>query len=618
MTIPFAHIPQNLRVPLFYAEVNNSQANTGGQNQCALIIGQKTADGLAPANIPLLCQGPNDAVTQGGAGSMLALMTAAYLANDSFGTLYYLPLADATGGIPATGTLNIGTNPADGDTITIATTVITFKASGAGALQVNIGLTPTATAGALLAFLQASVDANLVKCTYAALGNTGIAITSVLAGTAGNAYNLLTSVAAKITLSAATLLGGATTGTAAAVTIVFITPPTAPGAINLYIAGQAVQVPVIASETVVSIALAVAAAINANTNLPVTAVAGAGTGTVTITAKNLGLCGNDIDVRFNYRGAVSGELTPTGLTYSQTGTVSGGGYLLAGGTVNPSLTAALASLPANILFDFIVSPYTDATSMAAVSAFLNDTAGRWSWATQLYGGAFMASRGTSGTLTTLGNTMNDQHTSIMGMYDSPTPYWVWAAAVGGAAAGSLKIDPAVPLQTVAIYGVLAPPPASQFLISQQNTLLWNGISVFTVDQGGICHISNLVTTYQKNGFGVADDSYLEVETMFTLMYVLRFLKAIVTSKYARMKLAADGTAFAPGSAIVTPNIVKADLIAGYQQLCWDGECQNAPAFAKGLIVQQNTVNPNRLDVLYDAILIDQLRIFALLAQFRLI
>lgn len=500
MTIPFKHIPTNIRVPLFYAELDNSKANTGGQNQCALIIGQKTSGGSALANIPLLCQGASDAITQGGAGSMLALMAEAFLENDAFGTVYYLPLEDAVSGVAAHGT------------------------------------------------------------------------------------------------------------------IVFTSAPTAAGTISLYIAGQLVTITVTASETVAEIATAVAAAINGLTSLPVTAIAS--DATVTITAKNAGLCGNDIDVRFNYLGAVNGEVTPTGLAYTQTGTASGNGYLLASGATNPTLDTALANLPSGILFDFIASPYTDATSTTAITAFLNDTTGRWSYLQQLYGGAFMASRGSAGTLTTLGNTFNDQHSSIMGMYDSPTPNWIWAAAVTGAAAASLKVDPALPLQTVAIYGVLAPPLQSRFLLSQQNTLLWNGISTFTVDASGVCYIQNLITTYQKNSFNVSDDSYLEVETMYTLMYALRFLQSIVTSKYARMKLASDNTIFASGSAIVTPTIIKADLIAAYNQLCFVGKCQNASVFAEGLIVRQNASNPDRVDVLFPAILINQLRIFALLMQFR--
>jgi phage tail sheath gpL-like len=106
--------------------------------------------------------------------------------------------------------------------------------------------------------------------------------------------------------------------------------------------------------------------------------------------------------------------------------------------------------------------------------------------------------------------------------------------------------------------------------------------------------------------------------MFTLMYVLRFMQAAITSKFSRVKLAADGTRFAAGSNIVTPSIIKAELIAQYRDLEYQGLVQNGDAFKNGLIVQQNASNPNRVDVLWPGTLIDQLRIFAVLAQFRLI
>ncbi len=492
MTIPFRNIPANIRVPLFYAEVNNALANSGGQAQRALIIGQITSTGLATPNMPLLSQGPSDAITQGGLGSTLALMTAAYLLNDPAGEVWYLPLADAGGGTAATGTIAIA-----------ATTV-------------------------------------------------------------------------------------------------------AAGVLALYIAGQLVPVPIAALETAGSIATAIAAAVNALTNLPVTA--SALSTTVTLTAVNKGLTGNDIDIRLNYQGAANGEVTPAGLVPTITA--------MASGATNPTLTTALANC-GDQPFDFIVCPYTDSTSLNALQAWLNDSSGRWSWSTQVYGGVFTAYRGTAGSQTTFGTARNDQHASVMGFYDSPTPNWVWAAAVAGAGAQSLKADPAMPLQTVPVYGVLAPPLASQFILSERNTLLYDGISTFTVDQGGLVHIENLITTYQTNGFGQPDSSYLEVETMYTLMYVLRSLAGMVTRKYARVKLGADGGTYAPGSAIVTPSSIRADIIAAYQALEYDGYVQNSPAFAKGLIVQQNATNPNRVDVLWPGTLIDQLRVFALLAQFRL-
>ncbi|EEF24235.1 conserved hypothetical protein [Ricinus communis] len=202
------------------------------------------------------------------------------------------------------------------------------------------------------------------------------------------------------------------------------------------------------------------------------------------------------------------------------------------------------------------------------------------------------------------------------MYGSPTPAWMWAAAMIGAAAVSLRADPATPLHTLVIPGVLAPPLANRFSFSGRNTLLFTGISTFTVAGDGTVAIEMLITTYQKNAFGNADNSYLKVETMFNIAFILRRLETIVTSKYARVKLAANGTRFAAGSNIVTPNMIRSDLIASYRQLENDGYVQNADAFKAGLIVQQNSQNPNRVDVLWDGILIDQLDIFALLFQFR--
>lgn len=492
MTVPFNNTPANLRVPLFYAEVDNSMANSGAQNQRTLIIGQVTASGNAVLNIPVLGQGVSDAKTKGGLGSMLALMTAAYVSSDRFGEVWFLPLADAAAGVAATGTL-------------------------------------------------------------------------LIAGT-----------------------------------------PTANGVISLYIAGQVISQVVTAAQTAAAIATALAALVNATPDLPVTATAV--TATVTLTAKNKGLAGNEIDLRLNYRGTANGEATPAGLTLTITA--------MASGATNPVPDTALSNL-ANEPFDFIVCPYTDTASLDSLKTLLSDKTGRWSYVSQIYGHVFAAQRGTLATLATAGNARNNQHESIMGVYDSPSPAWIWAADVAGAAAVALRADPGRPLQTLTLGTALPPPVASQFDVGERNTMLWDGISTFTVASDGTVAIENLITTYQKNSFGAADNSYLQVETLFLLMYVLRAQQALVTSKYARVKLAANGTRFAPGSAIVTPNMIRADLIAQYGRMEYDGYVQDAAGFAKALIVEKNSQNPNRVDVLWPGTLISQLRIFALLAQFRL-
>ncbi|VVE06631.1 phage tail sheath subtilisin-like domain-containing protein [Pandoraea sputorum] len=492
MTVPFKQVPQNLRVPMFYAEIDNSHANTATANQRALLIGPMTSAGTATPNVPLISAGTGDANTQAGANSVLALMTAAYRSNDSFGEVWYLPLADAAGSLAATGS------------------------------------------------------------------------------------------------------------------IAFTAAPTANGTISTYIAGQLVTTIVTAGMTVAQVATAVAAAINLITAMPV--VATATNGTVTLTAVNKGLVGNDIDIRFNYQGAQNGEVLPTGLAATITA--------MAGGATNPSLTAALGNL-LDMPFDFIACAFTDTTSLDALKTFLNDSTGRWSWEQQVYGHVFCAYRSTWAGLTTFGTARNNQHESVMGFYDSPTPSWQWAAAIAAVTAVSVRADPGIPMQTVALTGVLAPPLQSRFNLSQRNTLLYDGVSTFTVAADGTVAIENLITTYQTNAFGQPDNSYLEIETMFLLAYVLRRLRTMVTSKYARVKLAANGTRFAPGSGMVTPNIIKADQIAEYQAMEWEGYVQGSDIFASALIVEQNASNPNRVDVLWPGVLINQLRIFALLAQFRL-
>jgi len=165
---------------------------------------------------------------------------------------------------------------------------------------------------------------------------------------------------------------------------------------------------------------------------------------------------------------------------------------------------------------------------------------------------------------------------------------VWAAALAGTSAVSLRADPALPLQTLAITGVLAPPLASRFNLGERNTLLWDGIATFDVAQEGTVSIENLITTYQLNSFGQPDDRYLEIETLFTLMYVLRDMADLVTLKYARVMLAANGTRFAPGAGVVTPSMIQADLIAEFQALEYAGYVQDSTDFANSLIVQQNS------------------------------
>ncbi|WP_186122313.1 phage tail sheath subtilisin-like domain-containing protein [Burkholderia gladioli] len=394
--------------------------------------------------------------------------------------------------------------------------------------------------------------------------------------------------------------------TAAAGEITITASPSANGTLSLYVAGNLVTVPVTAGQAVGDVASAIVAAVNAIAGIPVTAASQAGV--VTLTAVNKGLCGNEIDIRFNYRGTAGGEVTPAGLTYTITA--------MTGGATNPSLTTALANLGPKT-FDFIVNPYTDAASLDAVKALLNDQTGRWSYLEQLYGHSFGAFAGTYGQATTLGESRNNQHESILAFDGSPTPSWLWASALAGQVAVSVRADPGKPLQYLPLNGVLAPQIEDQWASSIRLALLWGGISTFKVQDDGTVQTENIITTYQKNAQGVPDDSYLEVETMYQLVLEIRTLQAMLTSKYARSKLADDGSRPAAGSNLVTPSTIKSDIIALYNERADAGFVQGTAAFAAALVVQKNTTNPNRVDILWPGTPVNQMRTFATLVQFRL-
>jgi phage tail sheath gpL-like len=130
-------------------------------------------------------------------------------------------------------------------------------------------------------------------------------------------------------------------------------------------------------------------------------------------------------------------------------------------------------------------------------------------------------------------------------------------------------------------------------------------------------IQRCVTTYRVNQWNQPDPSWLDVQTPATLAFIIRFLRQRILQKFGRHKLADDGTPFGFGQAIVTPRIIKAELVAAYSELISIGIAENMAAFKNFLIVERDQNDPNRVNVLLPPDLINQLRIFAMLVQFRL-
>jgi phage tail sheath gpL-like len=381
--------------------------------------------------------------------------------------------------------------------------------------------------------------------------------------------------------------------------------PTEDGTLCVYICGQLYQAAVQAGDASTKTATRLNQAIHQD---PFAIVQSSIDSThlhqVNITANFNGELGNQIDIRLNYLGRSGGEKTPAGLTVTITPPINGSGA--------PDITTGLANL-ASHPFDFIVMPWTDTASLDAMAAFLNDSSGRWSWQQMIYGGCFTAFQGSLGQITNFGVGRNDQHMSVMGYWSAPDPPWIWAAQVGGCCAASLRVDPGLPLQYIAT--TLKPPLVHQrFTLSERNTLLYDGISTFRVNQAGQVIIERMCTTYQQNPAGAPDNSYLDVETMYGLMYVARDLTTYLLTRYARKKLVSDTTIIQPGSNCVNTTMIGASVVSEYRVLEAAGYVQNSTIFASNLIVE-NAGN-GLVKILAPVDLVNQLRQIAILLQFR--
>ncbi len=494
MAVSFSNIPagDQIKTPLFFAEMDNSAANSATATMRRLIVASVNDDITEPEIGSLtICGSLSDAKRIGGLGSMLAQMYEVWIKNDTMGEVWVLPLK-LTEGVAATGTVKV-----------------TGTASESGMLSLYVG-------------------GKLVQCTIT---------------------NAMTSKEA---------------------------------------------------------AEALARAIGKNPDLPVSAKAAEGT--VTLTCKFKGLLGNDIQLEMNRLGRSDGQFTPSGLTIEITAMASGAGA--------PDIADIAAAL-GDEAFEFICQPWTDTTTLDGWKEIMGDESGRWSFTKLIFGHVYSATRGTLAELVTAGNARNDQHVTIAGMEeDLPAPIYEFAAAFDARTAVYISADPARPTQTGPLVGISPAKPSNRFEQKERNSLLGNGIAT-TYYEGGYQCIERGVTTYQKNRYGQADNSYLDSETLHTSAFVINYLKTQVTSKYGRHKLADDGTRFGPGQAIVTPKIIRGELIAAYSALELLGLVENSKLFEQHLIVERDELSVNRVNVLFPPDLVNQLRVFSLLYQFRL-
>lgn len=492
MSVAFQNIPANLRVPLFYAEVNAGQSPYSGPSR-TLLIGQKLSGGSATVNVPIILSG--DPTLLMGAGSMMTEMAIWARQNHPFGEIWMLPLADP-GGAAQTHTITVGVGIL-GSSGTVSVYI--------GGEKVSIGVAPADT--------NANVATNL---------------------------------------SAAINLG-------------------------YYKFGRQLSFPVIASVA---------------------------SNVVTLTARHVGALPAKQSILKDLVGDEG--LLQTYLTIAA-GTA---------GTGVPALGTGLAAL-GDQEFDFICSPYADTTSLDVIKDFLGGTSGRWSPIQQIYGHYLTVMFDTFANLAAFGTGRNDPNVSVMGVVDSPSSPWRWAAAYGARIAADKnlggELDQAyrisMPVQTLDLVGIK--PPQSRvnwFNITQRNTLYQDGIAGFKVQSDGTVMLDRVVTTYQLNAYSQPDITWLDIETRLQMIYFVRYMRQRITQDYGRCALADDNPSGNPG--IVTAKILKAAVIHVYTELEGGGLVENSNAFAQAVVIERSS-DPDRVNAYVPVDVVNQFRVFAM-------
>jgi phage tail sheath gpL-like len=365
------------------------------------------------------------------------------------------------------------------------------------------------------------------------------------------------------------------------------------GVLKLYICGEKIQLPVAATDTNVVAAANLVALINQGyvkfgrtLAFPVIAAVDGGVPSqVNLTARNAGALGVKIPVDKD----LVGDEGPLAQFITIAAPTPGAG--------TPSLAAALAAL-GDMEFDWIGAPYADATSLDAIKAFLAD---RWGPMKEIYGHYRAALFDTYANFAAAGAARNDPNAGFMGVVESSSPPWVWAAAEAVAIAKDkdmgVSVDQAyritVSLNGLELVGVKPPKLRINWLDkTQRNQLLFDGVSTFTVDVDGTVRIDKSITTYQTDSSGNPDITWLDVETRAQAVYFGRYNRMRIAQSFPRCVLADDNPSGNPK--IVTIATINAEYIHIYKELERGGLVQNSALYAQRLITARSSV-PNRVD-----------------------
>ena len=367
---------------------------------------------------------------------------------------------------------------------------------------------------------------------------------------------------------------------------------------KIWIDARKVAVTIKKDDSKAIIASKIMQAINDDWLLPVTAsIDEAAPNIVKLDAKTAGLIGNNISIFDNL--------------YGHKNTIDSTIVGMSQGAGEPDLQELIDAM-SQTQYHYIVNPFTDLENLDKLEVEMD---ARWGPMRQIDGRVFMAKSGTYDQTRTFGESQNCPHFTCVSTFDSPNPPW-WVATLNAAVATKrLAIDPARPLQYLELPGMIA--PSFHASRPERNQLLFAGIATLKIEHDGTVQLERQITMYQRNEQGFTDDAYLDIQVPETLSMIRQLQRYTIMSKYPRWKLAKKADEYGAGQKIVTPAMIKGDLITLYRHEFMHnrGWVQDLEHYKDTLLVEIHHNDPDRVDFRDQATLIGQFRVLAGQAAF---
>lgn len=361
----------------------------------------------------------------------------------------------------------------------------------------------------------------------------------------------------------------------AAGTVTLTGPASSAGVLTVQVGDTLVNVAIASGDTATVTAAALAAQITAQPDLPVTAAAAVGV--VTLSAKNKGTLGNAIKVS-----AVTSAVGTTAVVVA-----------MSAGATDPTIATALAVVFA-AGHNVIATPWNDTTNLTALRTHLDSVSG----AVEQRGAiGVYAHVGTLAASTTLSALINSGR--ITGLLLPNAYEQVYEVAAAYAAVIASEQDPARPLNTLGLTGILANPLANRSTRTEQENALNNGVTPTEVGPGDVVQIVRAITTYTLDPQSVPDISLLDLTTIRTLDYVRLAIRTRIALRFPRNKLSAR-----------TADQVRSEILDVLYKLEELEIIENVDANKAGVLVERDLQDPNRLDAKIPADVVNGLHIFA--------